>query len=466
MLVDGQGPVSQKKVIKQPKQGTLLHTKIAVPLSHTCLVARPRLTAQLAGEGGGRVLLISAPAGFGKTTLLAGWAMQQNGRIAWLSLDEGDNDLARFWRYVIAALQAAAPTLSIELADFTAASWESLLTQLINELTAVIPADDPLTLVLDDYYLIHTNTIHQSLSFLLYHQPRSLHVVILTRADPPLALARLRVQGRLWELRAADLRFTLAEMEAFFSCTLPFALSLAAKKTLAERIEGWAAGLQLAALSMRHLVANDVESFVKGFSGAERYVFNYLLEEVLQQQPARIQTFLLHTSVLRTLTPGLCTAVTGYEDAREILVRLAQENLFVLPLDETGQWYRYHHLFASALRSRLEQTEPALVQELRHRAAAWYAAQGSGDAIPSHLLSAAAMPPSEPQSALTDPLTEREWGILMLIAQGYSNQQIADRLVISVGTVKGHVNHLLSKLNAKSRTEAVAQAQRLGLHKS
>ncbi len=197
-------------------------------------------------------------------------------------------------------------------------------------------------------------------------------------------------------------------------------------------------------------------------------MLSYLVDEVLDRQPLRIQTFLLHTSVLRTLTPDLCTAVTGYTDARQILLQLAADNLFVFPLQGMGEWFRYHRLFAGALRSQLEYTEPDLIPDLRRRATAWYAAQGIHDGLSGHLLPAPAQFPLNTDSdrPLIDPLTTREWEILVLIAQGFSNQQIAEQLVISVGTVKGHINHTLSKLGARNRTQAVVRARQLGLFKT
>jgi LuxR family maltose regulon positive regulatory protein len=294
-----------------------------------------------------------------------------------------------------------------------------------------------------------------------------MRVILLTRADPPLALARLRVQGRLLELRAADLRFSSAEVAAFFNCALPYRLPQRAIQTLIERIEGWPAGLRLAALSLQELPEAEAQGFVRMFSGAERYVFHYLLEEVLQLQPPRKQTFLLQTSILRSLHPDLCAAVTGYDDARQILDQMAQDNLFILRLEGVADWFRYHRLFAGALRNRLEQTEPALIPELRRRASAWYQSQGLREGVPERMLPA--MMSDRYQFELDDdalpidPLTEREAEILALIDQGLSNQQIADRLVIGTGTVKGHINHLLSKLDAHSRTDALAKARRLGL---
>lgn len=445
--------MAQKDGPELSGQPILLATKLGVPPCHAWYVPRTRLTDRLAGQGHGLVTVVSAPAGFGKTALVAAWARQQAELVAWLSLGTEDNHLACFWCYVTAALQAACPPGAITPPGperFTADLWEQSLAQLINEITAV---PHPITLVLDDYHLICTHAIHHSLSYFLAHQPAALHVVLLTRADPPLALARLRVQGRLREVRAADLLFTEAETAAFCHAALPFDLPSDALATLSGRVEGWAAGLQLAALSLQGLSTAEREAFIQAFGGAQRHVLQYLLEEVLQRQPAERQTFLLQTAVLHHLTAALCTAVTGQPDAGQILACLADEALFIMPLDDTGQWYRYHHLFAEALRSHLEQTNPAQVAELRQRAALWYAAQGLGCGARAAT------------QLLLEPLTERELEILMLVADGLSNKRIAQQLVISVGTVKGHLNHLLGKLNAQNRTEAVAHAQRLGLLK-
>jgi LuxR family maltose regulon positive regulatory protein len=446
----------------------LLRPKFTMPHQRTCLISRPRLTAQIDPKEGGIVTLISAPAGFGKTTLVAEWAMEKKRRTAWLSLDEADNDPVRFWRYIVASLRTVAADfgqdLITALEQGPAADWEFIVSLLVDGISRFETA---MTLVLDDYHLINASAIHASLSFLLNHQPPQLHVIIISRADPPLALARLRVQGRLQDIRASDLRFTAGEMEAFFNCTVPSELAPMAIKTFSERIEGWAAGLQLAVLSLKELSAADAARFSKAFGGTQRYVLNFLLEEVLDHQEPHIQQFLLYTSVLHNLTPQLCQAVTGYPDSAQILARLAEEELFIEPLDEIGQWYRYHRLFASAMRGHLEQTEPERIPELRRKAAAWYAERKAGEELPLSLQPAfvTLSYPIDPEldDLYLDSLTERELEILGLIAQGLSNQQIADQLVISVGTVKGHITHILSKLNAQSRTDAVARALHLGL---
>lgn len=452
-------------------KGALIRTKLALPMHVSCLVSRPNLIARLGQVAEGNVTLIAAPAGFGKTMLVTEWASRQKERTAWLALDEADNDPLRFWSYVVAALRSAGVELGDELDEWFAADSHAAGEEFISLiLNPVSNSDVPVTLVLDDYHLVHTNTIHYHLGYFLRQQPAQMRVIILTRADPPLALARLRVQGRLLELRASDLRFSPAEVADFFDCALPYRLPQRAIQTLIERIEGWPAGLRLAALSLQERPAAEAQGFVQMFSGAERYVFHYLLEEVLQRQPPRMQTFLLQSSILRTLHPELCTAVTGYEDARQILDQMAHDNLFIVRLDGVADWYRYHRLFAGALRNRLDQIEPDLIPELRRRASDWHQSQGLREGVPERMLPAVMT--GRYQFELDDdvlpidPLTEREAEILALIAEGLSNQQIAEQLVISVGTVKGHINHLLSKLDAHSRTDALAKARRLGLLKT
>lgn len=454
---------------RSPANQALIDTKLAVPMQHSCLVSRPYLVSRLEQLEAGHVALIIAPAGFGKTTLIAEWAGIHQDNIAWLSLDDGDNEPVRFWSYVVAALRSAKVDLNDRVDELLTSGddrdWESIISLLLHDM---IVCEHAFTLVLDDYQLVLDNVNHYYLGKLLRHQPRQMRLIIMSRADPPLALARLRVEGRLTELRAADLRFSFSEMVTFFNCALPYRLSQTMLEELYDRIEGWPAGLQLAALSMQELEQKEAAAFVRAFSGAERFVFHYLLEEVLQRQPPRIQTFLLHTSLMRNLNPQLCTAVTGFEDSARILEKMAEDNLFIKRLTGIANWYRYHRLFADALRNRLAQTEPELIPELRQRALDWYARQDSREDVPLHMLPAMLMERDtfgldEEERLPTEPLTEREGEILVLIGRGLSNQEIADHLVLSVGTVKGHINHLLSKLNAHSRTEALVKARRLGI---
>jgi LuxR family maltose regulon positive regulatory protein len=368
----------------------LLETKFYVPGRHRELVPRPRLRERLNRGAEAKLTLVSAPAGFGKTTVLAGWAAAApaGGRaVAWLSLDEGDRDAASFWTYLIAALRTAVPgvgagALSL-LQSHQPPPIETVLALLLNELGAV-PND--VVLVLDDYHVIDARDVHDGMGFLLDHLPPRVHLVLATRADPTLPLARLRARGELVELRAADLRFTPGEAAAYLNEAMGLDLAARDVAALEGRTEGWIAALQLAALSMQG--RDDVAGFVAGFAGDDRYVVDYLVEEVLQRQPESIRSFLLQTSILDRLGGPLCDAVTGQDDGRTMLEALERGNLFVVPLDDRRRWYRYHHLFADMLRARLLDEQPGLVPELHRRASAWYERNGEASEAVRHALAA------------------------------------------------------------------------------
>ncbi len=359
----------------------ILKTKLHIPPSRSDAASRARLTAQLnAGwRTGFRLLLVSAPAGYGKTTLLSAWAREQPA--AWLSLDEGDNDPARFTAHLIAALQTREPSVGQDVLDALRAlqppPLESLYVALVNQLDAVA---SPLALVLDDYHLITSLPIHQAMTFLLDHLPGQMRVVIATRSDPLLPLARLRGRGHLLELRQDDLRLTPDEAAQFFQETMGLTLSTDDVATLTARTEGWAAGLQMAALSLRGRA--DASAFIQEFGGGHRYILEYLLEEVLTRQPEAIQTFLMKTSVLDRLSGPLCDAVLGEDapgqgNAQAILDEFERANLFIIPLDDGRRWYRYHRLFADLLRQRLRQVADAeTIAALYLRASAWYEREG------------------------------------------------------------------------------------------
>ncbi len=336
---------------------------------------RLRLIARL-NEGLTRPLtLISAPAGFGKTTLLSEWIPRSERCVAWLSLDEGDNDPIRFWIYFIAALQKLKTTLGESILPLLQSPQppplELILTTLLNDI-ATFP--DNFALVLDDYHLIETQSIHANLTFLLDHLPPQMHLVITSRSDPPLPLSRLRARSQLSELRAADLRFTPDEAARFLNNMMGLSLSAEDIEVLEERTEGWIAGLQLAALSMQG--RDDLPRFIAAFTGSNRYILDYLTDEVLERRPKGTKIFLLQTSILHQLSGPLCDALTGQSDGQAMLERLEQANLFLIPLDEERKWYRYHHLFAEVLRARLRQTQPDSVPELHRRASGWYEQQG------------------------------------------------------------------------------------------
>lgn len=367
----------------------LLETRLFAPRWRPGLVSRPRLVARLRRGVEGRLTLVSAPAGFGKTTLLAEWlaGVSADGSPAgWVSLDRGD-DPALFWDYVLTALQRARPGIGTgALALLRSAQpppIEAVLTTLVNEIGTV---QDDFALVLDDFHVVEAEPIHQAVAFLLDHLPPCLHLVIATRSDPPLPLGRLRVRGQLTELRAADLRFTPEEAAAFLNRRMGLGLSPSSVVALEKRTEGWIAGLQLAALSMQG--REDVHGFVAAFSGDNRHVADYLVEEVLQRQPAAVRSFLLQTSILERLSGPLCDAVTGGEGGSAVLEKLERGNLFVVPLDDRRRWYRYHHLFADVLQARAREEEPGGVPTLHRRASAWYERSGSpADAI-RHALAA------------------------------------------------------------------------------
>ncbi|MBN1138900.1 MAG: helix-turn-helix transcriptional regulator [Anaerolineae bacterium] len=353
----------------------LLKTKLHLPSTHASLVPRPRLLARL--DEPARLTLLSAPAGFGKTTLLANWVRQNNRPVAWLSLDADDNDPLRFWSYVVSALQ----TVQAEIGQ-TALAWlqspqpppvDSVLTGLINEIT---DTHTDWALVLDDFHVITEPQINQHLVFFLDHLPAQMHLILTTRADPPWPLARLRVRGEMIELRTQDLRFTLDEASIFMRTAMGLDLSAQDMAVLDQRTEGWIAGLQLAALSIQG--REDVTGFVQAFSGSHRFVLDYLVEEVLDRQPEPIRAFLLKSSILERLTASLCDAVTGDErlGSQAILTYLERANLFLLSLDDERKWYRYHHLFADLLSNRLAQRHPDQVSVLHCRASAWYEEQG------------------------------------------------------------------------------------------
>ncbi|MCB0030346.1 MAG: AAA family ATPase, partial [Anaerolineales bacterium] len=363
---------------------TLLQTKLFQPRQRPGLIARPLLLQKLTDgvKMGARLTLVSAPAGFGKTTLVASWLAGSALPSAWLSLDEREQALQRFLTYFVAALQTVFPAdVANELPGAQTQALlalpeppapETLLTTLLNEI-ALLP--EPIILVLDDYHLVDSRPVDEALAFLVDHLPPSLHIVLTSREDPNLPLPRLRVRGLLTEIRAADLRFDAAETARFLEQMTGLKLTAAELGALERRTEGWVAGLQLAALSLQGRL--DAHQFINAFAGDNRYVVDYLLDEVLRQQPAGRRRFLLETAILSRLCADLCDAVSqGESDGQSMLEQLERSNLFVVPLDDRRHWYRYHQLFADVLQAHLMREQPEAVVSLHQRASGWYAAQG------------------------------------------------------------------------------------------
>jgi LuxR family maltose regulon positive regulatory protein len=352
----------------------LLATKLHAPRRRRGVVERPRLTGRLVDASLPSLTLVSAPAGFGKTTLLADWlsrAEHEGHATAWLSLDARDNDPALFWSYVAAAVQTVVPDAGHAALSLLRSSQplDAVVASLLNDLAG---RTGDLVLVLDDYHVIESVELHDAMAFLLEHLPPPVHLVLAGRADPPLPLARLRARGELLEIRAADLRFTANEAATYFNDAMGLQLTAADVDALEGRTEGWIAALQLAALSMQG--RDDTSGFIASFAGDDRFVVDYLAEEVLEHQPDEIRSFLLHTAILDRFTGALCDAVTGGRGGRATLEQLDRANLFLVPLDDRRLWYRYHHLFADVLRARLLDSEPERIDELHRRASAWYEA--------------------------------------------------------------------------------------------
>lgn len=375
----------------------ILQTKLFIPRSRPTLVPRGALMARLMDHPIRPLTLVSAPAGFGKTTLVSDWcrayaALQvdvapSTPAFCWLALDENDNELTCFLAYVIAALQTVDATLGTDLQLLLQAPQSlplnTLLTHLINDLEVNVR---PIVLVLDDYHLITAQPVHNALTFLVENLPSTLHLVVTTRVDPPLPLARWRVRNQLTEVRASDLRFTLEEAATFLNSVMELSLSVSEIGKLETRTEGWIAGLQLAALSMEG--RTNLTDFIDRFTGSHAYIIDYLVEEVLHQQPAEVQHFLLQSSILERLCGPLCDCLTGRSDGQVMLEQLQRTNLFLIPLDDERRWYRYHHLFADVLQNRLRYSTPDSLAALHLRASDWYETAGLLDEAMHHALAA------------------------------------------------------------------------------
>ena len=439
----------------------LLATKVQMPAPRPGMIARPRLMRQLE-EGlalGRRLTLISAPPGFGKTSLAQAWAMAYGGPVAWLTLDERDGDPWRWARYLRAALAQALGGLP---AEPEGASAEQLLVTLLN---AVAVADASLLLVLDDYHLVSALAVHNLVAFALQHQPSRLHLVIVAREDPPLPLARLRARDQVTDIRQRQLLFAADEAAAFLNQTMRLGLPTSSVAALTARCEGWVTGLQLAGLALRQ--QSDPAAFLAAFAGDDHLVLDYFLAEVLAHESQPVRDFMRQVAILDRFCGPLCTALTGRDDAQAVLEGLEAANVFLQPLDNRREWYRYHALFADALRLALPPNQRI---DLHRRAAAWYAQQGDegsaahqarlADELAATTRVARLRAGEQP---LVEPLSARELEVLDLIADGYGNADIARQLTIAMGTVKRHINNVYGKLGVASRTQAVARAREIGL---
>lgn len=367
---------------------SILSTKLYIPKTRRESIIRSRLFDRLNEGSQDKLLLVSAPAGFGKTTLISEWVATIGHRAAWLSLDEQDSDPIRFWVHFIAALQTISPEIGKDILNVLQSpqppSIDALLVPLLNEIDR-LSAD--CVMVLDDYHLVENPAIDEAVAFFLKHLPSIMYLIITTREDPQLPLASLRARQQMTEIRVSDLRFTLPETTDFLNQTMGLTLTVDDIAILDERTEGWITGLQLAALALARTQSSDIMSFIRQFSGSHRFVLDYLIEEILNHQPNHIRQFLLQTSILDRLNARLCDAVTGQDNGADILETLERGNMFVMLLDDQREWYRYHHLFADALHAHLNKEYPDHISSLHSRASMWYEEDRLlGDAIKHALL--------------------------------------------------------------------------------
>jgi ATP/maltotriose-dependent transcriptional regulator MalT len=379
-------PLEVKTKLHKPAD-RLLITKLSLPSLRPDLVPRRRLLDQLSGIDRQKLVLLVAPAGYGKTTLLGQWAREQAQSVAWLSLDAKDNDPVRFWSHVVGALHSLHAEVGAQTLQWIRSGQDSdteeFLESLINDLATQRCAG---ALVLDDYDLIHNPRIHDGVGLLLEHAPIGLHLAVATRHEPPLPLARLRARGQMLELGTPDMRFTMEEAGAFLGETFGLHLPAEALALLERRTEGWPAGLQLAALSLQR--SGDPSAFLHAFDESRPLIVRYLADEVLKGQPEEIQTFLMQTSILDRMNPALCNALTGRRNAARILDQIHRANLFIVPLDAAGHWYRYHELFSGLLRDRLRQMQPESISALHRKASHWYEGEGLTEEAVEHALRA------------------------------------------------------------------------------
>jgi LuxR family maltose regulon positive regulatory protein len=367
-------------------RAVLLATKLHVPAIGTQLVHRAALLDALSAGRRRKLTLLSAPAGWGKTTLLAQWALGagEDQRFGWLSLDPSDNDPVWFWMYMVAALQKISPGVGIRALELLAMGADPVQVVLPTLLNDLDPIASPMVLILDDYHLVVSRAVHEQIAFFISRIPANLHLVLATRSDPMLPLARLRASGELAEIRTDDLRFGAIEADHLLNDVLGLDLAHEDIQLLHRRTEGWAAGLYIAALSLAGRA--DAPAFIRTFAGDNRHIVDYLMAEVLDGQPPELRTFLLRTSVLGRLSGALCDAMLQTSGSASVLEQIERENLFVVPLDASRHWYRYHQLFGELLRTELRRSEPDLVADLHRRAATWFETEGLIDEAVRHLV--------------------------------------------------------------------------------
>ncbi|MDP1876968.1 MAG: LuxR C-terminal-related transcriptional regulator [Actinomycetota bacterium] len=437
---------------------TLLETKLRIPSLRPEAIARQRLLDQLSRSASVPVTLVSAPAGFGKTTLVSQWAESarlQSHAVAWVSLTSRDNDPVAFWTYLASAVDAAAHGVgsqALALLALPASSTESVVTSLLNDIDRLAT---PLTIVLDDLHLVEASDVRSSVEFFVEHLPGNAHLILATRADPGLPLAQMRARGQLMEIRVTDLRFTLDEAVSYLNDSMGLALAPSDVASLEARTEGWIAALQLAALSVQG--REDAHSFIASFAGDDRYVVDYLVDEVLARQPDDVREFLLRTSLLDTFSGPLCDAVTGQSNGKDRLASLERSNLFLVPLDDRREWYRYHHLFADVLRATLLSDHPGLAADLHRRASAWLEAKGLLDEAIAHAFAAGDVPRAAFLVELAIPaiLRERRESLLADWLAALPAEEITARPVLAV--YSGHMSLVAGDLDSADRRFAEAE---------
>jgi LuxR family transcriptional regulator, maltose regulon positive regulatory protein len=465
----------------------LLETKFYFPRLRRGLVPRPRLSGRLNSGAQSKLTLVSAPPGFGKTTLLAEWLApntlgadlhhaatgaataagpSDEHRVAWLSLDQRDNHPTSFWTYLITALQTVAPGVGASAISLLQSPRpppiETVLAPLLNELSAI---SNDIVLVLDDYHVVDAHDVQTGMVFLLDQLPPRMHLVIASRADPTLPLGRLRARGELVEIRAVDLRFTPGEAAAYLNEIMGLHLTAEDVAALEARTEGWIAALQLAALSMQG--RDDVAGFIAGFAGDDRYIVDYLVEEVLQRQPERVRGFLMQTSILDRLSASLCNAITGQDNGKAMLEALDRSNLFVVPLDDRRRWYRYHHLFADVVRTHLVDEQPDVIPGLHRRASEWYEQNGERSEAIRHALAAEDFSSAADLIELALPAMRRgrQEATLLGWLKALPDALVRSRPVLSVGYAgtllsTGHLEGVETRLRDAERWLSTTAAMR------